>query len=205
MILFNGDSHTAGMDHLSRFSNLVTNAFNTKAVNIAKGGGSNARILRTTKEYINKNLVDLIVIGWSSWEREEWEYNGRYYDVNSSGHDVLPLELSDKYKNWVVEQTPELLTSKSQKWHETIHNFHLELEQKNIKHLFFNCMYNFFQPLNEYNWNNQYISPYDNNRSYYWYLKNQNIKSDNWYHYGADGHKIWAEVLINYIKEHKLL
>jgi hypothetical protein len=205
-ILFNGDSHTVGSNTTisDRFSNLVASAFDADNVNLAKVGGSNTRILRTTQEYINNNSVDLIVIGWTTWEREEWEYHSKYYDVNSSGHDVLPVELTDKYKNWVVKQTPETLISKSQKWHETIYNFHLELEQKNIKHLFFNCMYNFFQPLNEYNWSNQYIGPYDNNSSYYWNLKNQGIDADSWYHYGADGHAVWAKLLINYIKEHKL-
>ena len=206
MILFNGDSHTVGSNTTisDRFSNLVAAAFDADNVNIAKVGGSNARILRTTQEYINDNSVDLIVIGWTTWEREEWEFHGKYYDVNSSGHDVLPAQLSDKYKNWVVKQTPETLISKSQKWHETIYNFHLELEQKNIKHLFFNCMYNFFQPLNEHNWGNQYIGPYDNNSSYYWHLKNQGFNTDSWYHYGTDGHAVWAKLLINYIKEHKL-
>ena len=207
MILFNGDSHTAGSNTTvsDRFSNLVSAEFDVDNVNIATAGASNARILRTTQEYIAANTADLIVVGWSTWEREEWKYQDSYYNVNSSGHDALPPALLDRYKTWVIDQTPDSLIAKSQKWHEDIYKFHLELEQKNIKHLFFNCMYNFFLPLNAYNWNNQYIGPYDNDSSYYWHLKNQGINADIWYHFGSDGHQAWAKVLINYIKEHNLI
>jgi hypothetical protein len=207
MILFNGDSHTAGInvDTCDRFSNMIADAVNADAVNISKVGGSNARILRTTQEYIANNAVDLVVIGWSTWEREEWEYQGNYYDVNSSGHDALPPALLNQYKTWVIDQTPDSLIDKSQKWHEDIYNFHLELEQKNIKHLFFNCMYNFFRPLKIYNWNNQYIGPYDNDSSYYWHLKNQGIDADKWYHFNSSGHRAWANLLTNHINKYKLL
>jgi hypothetical protein len=207
MIVFNGDSHTVGVNNttLDRFSNLVAAAFDVDVVNIAKVGASNARILRTTQEYLADNAVDLIVIGWSTWEREEWKYQNSYYDVNSSGHDVLPSALLDRYKAWVINQTPDSLTAKSQKWHEDIYKFHLELEQKKIKHLFFNCMYNFFNPSVVYNWHDQYIGPYDNNSSYYWHLKNQGIQADKWYHFDSAGHKVWADLLINHINQYKLL
>jgi hypothetical protein len=66
-------------------------------------------------------------------------------------------------------------------------------------------MYDFFRPLNIYNWNNQYIGPYDNDSSYYWHLKNQGINADKWYHYCAAGHAECAKLLINYIKEYNLL
>ena len=207
MIVFNGDSHTAGVNTttLDRFSNLVAAAFDADVVNLAKVGASNDRILRTTQEYLADNAVDLVVIGWSSWEREEWKHQDSYYDVNSSGHDVLPPVLLDRYKTWVIDQTQDSLIVKSQKWHENIYKFHLELEQKNIKHLFFNCMYNFFHPSDVYNWNDQYIGPYDNDSSYYWYLKNQGIQTDEWYHFDSTGHRVWADLLINHINKYKLL
>lgn len=207
MIVFNGDSHTAGINTtaLDRFSNLVASAFDADAVNLAKVGASNARILRTTQAYLADHAVDLVVIGWSTWEREEWKYQNSYYDVNSSGHDVLPPALLDRYKTWVIDQTPDSLTVKSQKWHEDIYKFHLELEQKKIKHMFFNCMYNFFRPATVYNWNDQYIGPYDNNSSYYWHLKNQGIQADKWYHFDSDGHRVWADLLIDHINQYKLL
>ncbi len=35
--------------------------------------------------------------------------------------------------------------------------------------------------------------------------KNKGLCPDEWYHYEADGHKVWAEFLINYITENKLI
>lgn len=205
MILFNGDSHTFAEGVKNRFIDILSDEFKIKSVNLAKGGASNTRIIRTTKNYIAEYIPKLVVIGWSTWEREEWEYNSNYYDVNSSGHDVLPDVLTEKYKTWVIAQTPESLTFKSQQCHEEIYQFHLELKQKNINHLFFNCMYNFFQPQNIYEWDDQYLEPYNNDASYYWYLKNQGLKTDDWYHYESDGHAVWAQILIDHIKKHKLL
>jgi hypothetical protein len=175
----------------------------------AESASSNARILRTTRTWLDerKNSVEdkLVVIQWSTWEREEWEYQGQYYNVNSSGHDQLPDVLITKYKQWVIEQTPETLVGKSQHTHEKIYKLHCELTEKQIPHVFFNCMYNFFEITNQLNWNHSYIGPYENDASYYWYLKKRNFAADNWYHYGEDGHKAWANFLIKYIEENKIL
>jgi len=201
MIYFNGDSHTCGigLDSSQRFSDLVARHFDHPLVNDAKIGASNSRIIRTTKQYLKTNTPDLVIIGWSSWEREEWEYLGQYYDVNSSGHDVLPKELELQYKSWVLEQNEDSLKIKSDYWHNQIYNFHCELLENKQPHLFFNCMYNFFDA-NIQDWHECHIGPYDTNRSYYWYLNRQGYKTDEWYHYKADGHWAWAELLIDKIK-----
>jgi hypothetical protein len=201
MIYFNGDSHTYGidLDPEQRFSNLVAQHFDHQLINSAKIGASNTRILRTTKQYLETNKPDLVVIGWSTWEREEWKHRGQYYDVNSSGHDVLPEELETQYKSWVSEQNEDTLKIKSDYWHNQIYNFHLALLKNKQSHLFFNCMYNFFDA-NTQDWHGCYIGPYDTKQSYYWYLNSLGHKSDQWYHYKADGHRAWAELLIDTIK-----
>lgn len=201
MIYFNGDSHTHGLgvDTGQRFSDLVSQHFNQSMFNDAKPRASNNRILRTSREYLNANTPDFVVIGWSTWEREEWEFQGNYYDVNSSGHDVLPVELREKYKHWVTHQNEDTLKIKSNIWHNAIYNFHLELLERNQPHLFFNCMYNFFDAV-EQNWNDCHVDPYNTKNSYYWYLNELGYKTDAWYHYGADGHQAWAKVLIDRIK-----
>ena len=209
MILYvNGDSHSHGM-HLNsheKFSDIVAKEIGFSVTNAAQIGASNASILRTTREYIASGTTpDLILIGWTTWEREEWCYQNQYYNVNSSGHDQLPNELQELYKNWVIEQTTETLNSKSIYWHDEIYKLHQELTEKNIKHLFFNCLYNFFQTNNRYDWGTTFIGPYDNDLSYYWFLRNQGYVSDKWYHFGSDGHAAWSRKLIDYIKEHKLL
>ena len=209
MILYvNGDSHSQGVGVQidESYPVIIAKEFGLDIVNEAQSGASNARILRTSKEYLtSQQTPDLIVIGWSTWEREEWQYENTYYNVNSSGHDPLPKILEHSYKKWVIEQTPEILNKKTLHWHKEIFQFHKELLQKNIKHIFFNCMYNFFQIEDKLDWDMNFIGPYDNDSSYYWWLTQQGYESDKWYHFRASGHQAWGDRLISYIKEHKLL
>jgi hypothetical protein len=211
MILYvNGDSHSQGINvqtHES-FAAKVAKDFGLDVVNEAQSGASNARILRTSKEYFaTEQSPDLVLIGWSTWEREEWQHENQYYNVNSSGHDLLPKSLEDSYKKWIIDQTPDHVDAKSRQIHEQIYQLHLRLEQNNIPHLFFNCMYNFFgiAPDQKKDWNNCYIDPYDHNASFYWYLTQQGYESDKWYHFRASGHQAWGDRLTRHIKEHKLL
>ena len=203
MLLYaNGDSHTAPD---FGYINIVAQKFDCDLINQAQSGSSNASILRRTREYLKHTTPDFIIIGWSTWEREEWYHNDRYYTVTASGTNSVPEELTNKYKQWVTEQTSDRQSEKSVEWHEYIYSFHLELEQKNIRHLFFNCMYDFIRKNQTYNWNSAYVDPYDRDQSFYWYLKNKGLRPDEWYHYEADGHKVWAEFLIDYIRENKLI
>jgi hypothetical protein len=188
-----------------KFSSIVADAIGYDVVNVAQSGASNARIMRTTREYLDNNVPDLILIGWSTWEREEWFYQDQYYNVNSSGHDPLPADLQQLYKHWVIEQTADTLHAKSQHWHNEIFKLHSELVQKNIKHVFFNCMYNFFQTDNQQDWSTNFIGPYNNNSSYYWWLTQQGFQADSWYHFGADAHRAWATRLIDYIQAHNIV
>jgi hypothetical protein len=209
MILYvNGDSHSQSVrvqTHES-YPVIVAKEFGLDIINHAQLGASNARILRTSREYLaTQQTPELIIIGWSTWEREEWQYENQYYNVNSSGHDTLPKILENSYKKWVIEQTPETLNKKSIQWHQEIFQFHKELIQKNIKHVFFNCMYNFFQTNNQQDWATNFIGPYDNNSSYYWWLTQQGFQADSWYHFGADGHRAWATRLIDHIQEHNIV
>jgi hypothetical protein len=71
----------------------------------AESASSNDRIIRTTREYLTwdrlsrpPRLKPLVIIQWSTWEREEWEHNGTYYQVNGSGIDMVPPELQERYR-----------------------------------------------------------------------------------------------------------
>ena len=202
MLLYaNGDSHTAPWSYVDILGEELAFEF----VNQAQGGCSNASIIRRTREYIKHTIPDLVIIGWSTWEREEWEYKNQYYNVNSSGHDQLPDELQKQYKQWVTKQTQKTLNKKSKYWHTEIYKLHQLLERESIPHVFFNCMYNFFNARYHYPWNNCYIGPYENDLSYYHWLKAQGATADEWYHYKTDGHQLWAKRIIEYIKENKIL
>ena len=206
MILYvNGDSHSYGLgvDPKQTFAHRVARHFGLTLVNHAQVAASNQRILRTTRDYLKHQEPAMVLIGWSTWEREEWLHDGQYYDVNSSGHSGLPAELHARYKQWVIEQTADAVDAKSQQYHADIYQLHTELNT--TAHLFFNCMYNFFKISEPVDWQDNYVGPYDNEYSYYWYLKNHGWKTDAWYHYGADAHAVWADVLIQHIEESKLL
>jgi hypothetical protein len=200
MLLYaNGDSHTASWSYVD----VIGENFGTEFVNQAFNGSSNASIIRRTRDYLKNTTPDLIIIGWSTWEREEWQQDDLYYNVNSSGHDDLPKELQSKYKKWVSTQTQQTLIAKSKHWHTKIFEFHQELGA--IPHVFFNCMYNFFNTTYEYPWGNCFIGPYDNDQSYYHWLKAQGCEANVWYHYNPDGHRLWASKLIDYIKDNHIL
>ena len=84
----------------------------------AESASSNARILRTTRAWLTEqknNLQDiLVVIQWSTWEREEWLHNGVYYQVGSSGIDDVPQELQERYKQFVIDTNWQLIRTSPQ-------------------------------------------------------------------------------------------
>ncbi len=218
MLLYaNGDSHVLGaMKDKSQgksFVDLLVEEFQLLLHNDAEAASSAKRIVRTTKEYISNNPTSdtFVLIGFGTWEREEWEYNGEFYNIMQGWYKHLPPKLLERYHNWMNTQDSDLLTSKSKQCHKDIIGLHQYLNKKNIPHLFFNCMYNFIHTVDgttsdePFDWDNQYIGPYDNNKSYYWYLKNNGFESDHWYHFDEYAHAFWAKHLINYIKENRLL
>jgi len=163
----------------------------------ARAAGSNDRIIRTTNEYLENFTPDCIVIGWSTWEREEWynEDDGEYYQVNSSGEDTVPNKWKDRYKNFILNIDWDKKTIEA---HEKIWQFHNNLQQKGIPHLFFNCHSTFGQCKDiryKYNWEKNYLYPYDDNFSYVRYLISKEFTHTKSFHFGADAHKKWADFL----------
>jgi hypothetical protein len=215
MILYvNGDSHSLGAMKSGAvgdsFVDLIKQHFNCKVHNDAEPASSAQRIIRTTKNYIDELLSRdqlFILVGWGTWEREEWEYEGKFYNIMLHWYKHLPEALQQQYHDWASDLGSDSIDKKSQKTHEEIFQLHQSLQQHNIPHLFFNCMYNFFgiKEDQKKDWNNCYVGPYDNDCSYYWYLTKRGYTSDSWYHFGEDGHKAWANVLIKYIEENKIL
>lgn len=242
IVYVNGDSHSAGAEakHYACFAEddsryaalgrkphpenlavsygqLLANELNASLLCEAESASSNDRILRTTWNYLQNNHPDLLIIGWSTWEREEWLHNNVWYQLSASGYDSVPPELKDKYKQWVIEQNYITRERKMLQWHEKIYYFHKDLQDLKIPHLFFNT-YTDFESIRtkqittdtiaeappEYNWDGCYIEPYNQNYTYYYWLKNQGFKTakHDSYHYGADSHKRWAEFLYqNYVQK----
>jgi len=192
----------------------------------AESASSNDRIIRTTWDYLigvqgmfNNVTPDYIIIGWSTWEREEWKYEDIFYQVTASGTDDVPTALKNKYKKWVVDQDYISRERKLISWHDRIYKFHLDLESRKIPHLFFNTYSDFSAVrskqitsrsidfiINEYDWDGCYLEPYDQDYTYYYWLKNRGfntVRPDS-YHFGADAHMAWAEFLYQYMVQKAL-
>ena len=214
MILYvNGDSNSSGAELknpiTSSWPQLLANQLGATLVNEAKGGTSNPRIIRTASNSLVQATKDtFVIIGWTSWEREEWLHQGQYYDVNSGGHDTLPLELQEHYKQWVITQGPDERAVKSQQMHSQIHRMHRSLLDRHIPHLFFNALmpfrHNLLDPFH-LDWHKNYLGPYDNDLSYFWYLKNQGFLPTKNNHFLEDAQEVWAAMLYSYIQENALI
>lgn len=226
MILYiNGDSHSAGAEAVndyafarddSKFFNypdkwaahpdnlavcygkVLADAIGYEMVNQSRSAGSNDRTIRTTLEYLQDQKPDIIVIGWTTWEREEWFVENDWWQVNSSGlSSDWPEEVKNRYKKYVAEMN---WNNKAFDAHDKIWNFHNQLLNLQIPHLFFNAWgtFNYYNEIPKYDWGDCYIRPYDN-WSYWHYLTNLGYSKSEWNHFRADGHAKWAEFLLPYL------
>lgn len=230
MILYvNGDSHSAGAEAVNRYAFAeddplywalrrkphpdnerasygcqLANMMNAILICEAESASSNSRIIRTTLDYLeNNDAPDLVVIGWSTWEREEWLQDNIFWQVNAGGiGDDWPDEVKDRYKKWILSVDYH---KKVQEAHTDIWQFHQLLEIQDINHYFFNC----FEPYHdviEYDWGGSYLAPYDGNYSYYNWLKAKGYKTvyPSSYHFGEDAHYAWAEFLFQNLVQKNL-
>ena len=173
----------------------------------AESASSNTRILRTTSEwlekrpYINKDL--LIIIQWSTWEREEWLIDGIYYQLTASGIDTVPADYEQKYKKYVVSINWKEVTELA---HELIWKFHLSLKQQNIQHVFFNGNSDFSTIKNPKDWGVNYINPYDPSGTFNTKIRKagfETVTPHSW-HFGSDAHAYWKRVMLQYLISNKL-
>jgi hypothetical protein len=234
MILYvNGDSHTAAaeavnphafayddgalgyMNRLPHPDNLAVSWGRLLATALragfhcgAESAASNTRIMRTTREWLSKNLAAnqdvLVVIQWSTWEREEWLIDGVYYQVNGSGIDIVPQESQERYRNYVIGLDWE---QKTQQAHLQIWMFHEELKRQGIKHIFFNGNNVFPSDGAKFNWGTSYIGPYDPDCTFNNVIRAAGIEtvSPKSWHFGPDGHSVWHKYLLDYIITNKII
>lgn len=174
----------------------------------AESAASNDRIIRTTNEWIDNNpglLADtFMVIQWTTWEREEWFHKGTWYQVNASGVDMVPVELQEKYRHYIIGIDWH---QKTREAHEKIWALQQRLTSLNIPHLFFNGYSTFSWIQNQQDWNLQYIQPYSIDHSWNAVLMQNGFRYVNpdSYHFGADAHCFWAKYVLQYINDNKLI
>ena len=173
----------------------------------AEAGGSNARILRTTRDWLANTPINqdlLVIIQWSTWEREEWLINGDYYQVNASGIDEVPASHQQQYKEYIANLNWQ---QKTEQAHSDIWAFHQELLDQKIPHIFFNGNNDFSQIQNQKDWGLNYISPYDPNQTFDALIRAQGIQTvaPNSWHFGKDGHSFFYRFMLQYIIDNKLI
>lgn len=233
MILYvNGDSHTAAAEavnahafaeddpklvHLHRlphpdnlavsWGRLLSNTTKSVFKCDAESASSNDRILRTSRAWLEANQAQLyrtlMIIQWSTWEREEWLHNGTYYQVNASGIDIVPPELADRYKEYVATVN---WAEKTQQAHDKIWQFHEELMDMGVPHVFFNGNSHFGQ-VPKRSWGPNYISPYDAEKTFSATLTQNGHQTvaPNSYHFGKDAHRFWANFMLQYCMNNQFL
>ncbi len=234
MILYvNGDSHTAAAEavnnhafamddgalfHMGRaphpdnlavsWGKLLSHALRAGFHCGSESASSNTRILRTTQEWLANTPINqdlLVIIQWSTWEREEWQdEDGTYFQVNASGIDNVPDSLKLRYKDFVINVD---WNSCTQFWHEKIWEFHLELETQGIKHIFFNGNSDFAKIKDQRDWGTSYIGPYDPKQTFNYLIQDQGIQTvaPNSWHFGKDGHSYFHRFMLQYIINNKLI
>ena len=175
----------------------------------AESASSNTRILRTARIWADRHRDrqdHLMLIQWSTWEREEWIIDGRPYQVNASGQDHVPDSHQERYREWIVA----LDWKKSQiYWHREIHSFHKALSAQGIRHVFFNGN-NHFGAIPEsarFDWGAHYIAPYDAAATYdQWLRRNgHDTVAPNSWHFGRSAHAAWGRFVLQYCIANKLV
>jgi hypothetical protein len=185
----------------------LANQLNAILVCGAQAGGSNARIIRVTREWLQQqDAIDdsFVLIQWSTWEREEWWHNGEWWQVNASGTDHVPQALQEQYRHYIMGIDWAESTRKA---HDKIWAFHQELTQLGVRHLFFNGNNDFSNSPDRLDWESTYISPYDPEKTYNAVLRNNGFKTvgpDSW-HFGPDAHCFWSQYLLQYINDNNLI
>ena len=93
------------------------------------------------------------------------------------------------------------------KAHDVIWKFHQELQDQNIRHIFFNGAGDFGSVNTRKKWGINYIGPYDINLSYSSVIQAQAIDTvmPNSDYFGRDGHSAFFRFILNYIIEHKFI
>lgn len=200
------------------YGNHLAKAIGATLVCSAESASSNSRIIRTTTydlikpESMIHESPALIVIGWATWEREEWwdDATNTFWQVNAGGigHD-WPESIKSRYKQWVIDQMePEVINAKLISAHDEIFGFHRLLDRLKLPHIFFNTYLDFAHldllGVDRYDWGDSYIAPYDPKYTYYNWLKEKGFQTatKTSYHFKADAHKAWADFLYaNYVQK----
>ena len=227
-LIINGDSHTAGAEAVNAHAfaeddgkyvymgraphpdNLkaswgkkLGNMLNLATHVLAESASSNDRILRTTNDWLSSHPSDVfVIIQWSTWEREEWNINGEYFQVNASGIDWVPESHKQQYKEFVANVDWNRCT---ENWHKRIIRYHEYLNEQGIPHLFFNGNTDFGKIKDQFDFGPAYMDPYTGSYHDWLQANGYNTVSPDSYHYDERAHGAWAKHVMRHILDNKLI
>jgi len=215
-IYVNGDSHIAGayLNDLYRpdvsFAGLIAKLNNLEYVNEAMAGGSNDRIIRTSKEYlINADPSSTaVMILWSTFERTEWFYENEWHQISgqplyepNSNHRLNKLwkDYTDAFWHDTKEKQSIFYFSRSIETQYKIKEFSEWLKRRKFKHLFGHAHSSFFYKKSgfEIGWDDIWLfnKPYDHSVTFCNKSLEFGYKPDQAWHFDDQAHKNYA----NYI------
>ena len=175
----------------------------------AESASSNSRIIRTAQHWAESHSHrrdQIMIIQWSTWEREEWLIDGIYYQVNASGTDMVPNSHQSIYRDYIANLDWH---QKQQQAHEDIWSFHQQLEDLAIPHVFFNGnnWFDFKLKSERRDWGHCYINPYDSKSTYDQWLKRHGFSTvaPNSWHFGREAHAAWSRFVLQYCINNRIL
>lgn len=199
----NGDSHTAGTytNYTCNLKDcataLLAKKYNLNYINRARGGGSNDRIIR-----ISKNILEglnpkktVVLIGWTTFERTEWFEDGIWHQICGQPWYEVQESLRDRWEKHIKNSTENYYLL-DQYWQEKIYNFHIWLKERKFVHRFYHAHSSFNQ--NTINWPEKIWlneSAYNPSYSFTEYSLSLGFQSDDFFHFDFNAHKKYSELL----------
>jgi hypothetical protein len=211
----NGDSHIActykdwgSHNHEKSFAGLLAKKHSLDYTNHGFAGGSNPRIIRTSKQHLedadSSNTV--VLIQWSNTARTEWLVDGKWYQVaDQDNYEILDNPYLNKVWRayfdslWKKECDYVMLNRAiEQQYH--ILEFSNWLTHRNFKHIFLHGNGSFFTKRSpfEIKWPNGiwlYDKPYDSNLSFCDHSLRKGHQADHWSHFGPEAHQDYADFI----------
>ena len=213
----NGDSHVAGayLDKMYQpdisFAGQLAKKHNVNYVNDALAGGSNDRIIRTSKQYLKDAdpLTTAVFIVWSTFERTEWFYENKWhqicgqplYEPNSNQKlNQMWKEYTNAFWQDTNEKNSIFYLSRAIETQYKIKEFSVWLTLKGFKHLFCHAHSSFFYKKTgfEIEWNDDIWlcnKPYDISVTFCSKVTDLGHEPDKCWHFDAKAHKDYADYI----------
>jgi len=174
-----------------------------------KNGASNYWIQTHVEYFLSDETWSpdtFLLIGWTSWEREEWPWLYSNISVCGGPDFGVPAAMKARYEQWKSTLTRDYMHACLEIWHERIYQVHEQLHERGVPHLFWTTYDNFKDLEDHRNWHGAFYRPYDpyGCMSKWFEANNVQAVAGDPFHYGVDGHQAWGVELANYAKTNLL-